>query len=130
MIKLPNSKRTGIIIALIVAIALTMMHRSRVKIFEILELKTLDLECALRGPLAPGPETVIAAIDEKSISRLGRFPWPRATWGRIVDRMTDEGARVVVFDVFFSEPENAASDDAFERAIRRNGRVILPMVFD
>ncbi len=130
MIKLPNSKRTGIIIALIVAIALTMMHRSRVKFFEVLELKTLDLEFALRGPVAPGPETVIAAIDEKSISRLGRFPWPRATWGRIVDRLTDEGAKVVVFDVFFSEQENTASDEVFERAIRRNGRVILPMVFD
>ncbi|MDH4161367.1 MAG: adenylate/guanylate cyclase domain-containing protein [Nitrospirota bacterium] len=127
---LPNSKRTGIYIALIVAITLSLFHVTSFRFFDILDQKTLDLQFALRGPLAPGPETVIAAIDEKSISRLGRFPWPRSTWGRIVDRLTEEGAKVIVFDVFFTEPENVTSDDQFQKAIRESGRVVLPMVFD
>jgi len=73
---------------------------------------------------------VIATIDEKSIKNLGRFPWPRSTWGRVVDRLTEEGAKVIVFDVFFTEPETVASDDLFQRAIMRSGRVVLPVVFD
>ena len=85
---------------------------------------------SLRGPVKPGPETVIAAIDEKSINKLGRFPWPRSVWGRVVDRLTEEGAKVIVFDVFFTEPENVESDDLFQRSIMRSGRVILPVVFD
>ncbi len=128
--KLPNIKRTGIAIALIVAVTLSLLHSMNVKIFEILETKTLDLQFALRGPIKPGPETVIATIDEKSIKNLGRFPWPRSTWGRVVDRLTEEGAKVIVFDVFFTEPETVASDDLFQRAVMRSGRVVLPVVFD
>jgi adenylate cyclase len=128
--RLPNIKRTGITIALIVAVTLSLLHSMNVKFFEILESKTLDLQFALRGPIKPGPETVIATIDEKSIKNLGRFPWPRSTWGRVVDRLTEEGAKVIVFDVFFTEPETVASDDLFQRAIMRSGRVVLPVVFD
>ena len=128
--RLPNIKRTGITIALIVAVTLSLLHSMNVKFLEILESKTLDLQFALRGPVQPGPETVIATIDEKSIKNLGRFPWPRSTWGRVVDRLTEEGAKVIVFDVFFTEPETIASDDLFQRAIMRSGRVVLPVVFD
>jgi adenylate cyclase len=98
--------------------------------FETLEQKTLDMRFLVRGPIAPGPETVIAAIDEKSINKLGRFPWPRSVWGRVVDRLTEEDARVIVFDVFFTEPESVDSDDLFQQAIMRSGRVMLPVVFD
>src|SRR5512147_358477 len=128
--KQSKGTRTGIYIALIVAVILSLLHVMNVKVFEILEVKTLDLQFALRGPLKPGPETVIATIDEKSINRLGRFPWPRSTWGRVVDRLTEEGAKVIVFDVFFTESESVESDDLFQRAIMRSGRVVLPMVFD
>ncbi len=128
--RLPNIKRTGIYIALIVAVTLSLLHSMNFKFFEVLEAKTLDLQFAIRGPVAPGPETVIATIDEKSIKNLGRFPWPRSTWGRVVDRLTEEGAKVIVFDVFFTEPEAVASDDLFQRAIMKSGRVVLPMVFD
>jgi adenylate cyclase len=125
-----TGKQAGIYIALIVAVALSSLHLAHVTFLEVLEEKTLDLRFTLRGRIEPGPETVIAAIDEKSINRLGRFPWSRAVWGRVVDRLTEEGAKVVVFDVFFTEPENVESDDLFQKAIRRNGRVVLPVVFD
>ncbi len=128
--RLGRGKRAGITIALIVAFALAIMHLGNFRFFEILEQKTLDMRFLARGPIAPGPETVIAAIDEKSINKLGRFPWPRSVWGRVVDRLTEEGAKVIVFDVFFTEPENVESDDLFQRAIMRSGRVILPVVFD
>ncbi len=125
-----TGNRAGITIALIVAIVLSALHLMNVHILEVLEEKTLDMRFSLRGKIAPGPETVIAAIDEKSINKLGRFPWPRSVWGRVVDRFTEEGAKVVVFDVFFTEPENVESDDLFQKAVQNNGRVILPVVFD
>jgi adenylate cyclase len=128
--KLKTGKRAGITIAMIVAVTLSIMNIWNFRFFEILEEKTLDMRFNLRGPVAPGTETVIAAIDEKSINKLGRFPWPRSVWGRVVDRLTEEGARVIVFDVFFTEPENVESDDLFQRAMMRSGRVILPVVFD
>lgn len=128
--KLTAGKKAGITIAMIVAFTLSIMNIGNFKFFEILEQKTLDMRFLIRGAIVPGPETVIAAIDEKSINKLGRFPWPRSVWGRVVDRLTEEGAKVIVFDVFFTETENVESDDLFQRAIARNGRVILPVVFD
>ncbi len=128
--KLGTGKQAGITIALIVAITLSIMHLWNFRFFEILEEKTLDMRFLVRGTIKPGPETVIAAIDEKSINKLGRFPWPRSVWGRVVDRLIEEGAKVIVFDVFFTEHENVDSDDLFQRAIMRSGRVVLPVVFD
>ena len=125
-----TGNREGIIIAVIVAVVLSLLHWLNVPFFEILEDKTLDVQFNIRGAVQPGPETVIATIDEKSINRLGRFPWPRSTWGRVVERLTEEGAKVIVFDVFFTETENVESDDLFQRAMMQSDRVILPMVFD
>ena len=125
-----TGRRAGITLALIVAIALSIMHLWNFRFFEILEQKTLDMRFLIRGPIAPGPETVIAAVDEKSISKLGRFPWPRSTWGRVVDALSQEGAKVIAFDFFFPETESVDSDDLFQRAIMRSDRVIIPLVFD
>jgi adenylate cyclase len=125
-----TGKKAGMLIALIVALTLSLLYLGNARFFEVLEEKTLDLRFAVRGVVAPGPETVIAAIDEKSISKLGRFPWSRSVWARVVDRLTDERAAVVVFDVLFSEPESAKSDGLLERALRKNGRAIIPMDFD
>ena len=127
---LKTGKNAGMLIALIVALVLSALYLGNARFFQVLEEKTLDMRFALRGKIDPGPETVIAAIDEKSINKLGRFPWSRLTWSRVVDRLTVDGARVIVFDVIFSEKENAKSDDRLQRAIQRNGRVILPLVFD
>jgi adenylate cyclase len=128
--KLKSGQKAGIIIALIVAVALSCLYVANFRFFEMLEEKTLDMRFAVRGKIAPGSETVIAAIDEQSIKNLGRFPWPRSVWGRVVDRLTEEGAKVIVFDVFFSETENVESDDLFQQSIRKSNRVILPTVFD
>ena len=128
--KTKKSRRIGIYIAFIVAFVLSVFHMGNARFFEVLEEKTLDLRFTLRGPIEPGPETVIAAIDEKSINKLGRWPWPRSVWGRVVDLLSEQGAKVIVFDVFFSEQETVESDDLFQQAIRRSRRVILPVVFN
>ena len=74
-----------------------------------MELKTLDLRIASRGTMQAGNETVIAVIDEKSLSELGRWPWPRTTIARLVDSLKAYGAKSVGFDIVFSEPDNNSS---------------------
>ena len=74
-----------------------------------MELKTLDLRIASRGVIPAGTETVIAVIDEKSLSELGRWPWPRTTIARLLDRLKAAGAKAVGFDIVFSEPDDNSS---------------------
>jgi adenylate cyclase len=73
---------------------------------EDIELNWLDLRIQARGPLTPGPAVVLAAIDEKSLATEGRWPWPRARIAALVDALSRDGARVIGFDVLFSESED------------------------
>lgn len=54
--------------------------------------------------------TVILDIDEKSIKKLGRWPWSRKTIADIVNKLTDAGAITISFDVLFSEKEISVVD--------------------
>jgi adenylate cyclase len=74
-------------------------------LLEEIELNWLDLRFQARGPLAPGPAVVLAAIDEKSLAAEGRWPWPRARIAALVDALSRDGAKVISFDVLFSEKQ-------------------------
>ena len=53
-------------------------------------------------------------------------PWDRQLHARLLDRLTDAGAKAIVFDILFSNPGPDPEADALLRAaIQRNGRVIL-----
>src|SRR5262245_65637060 len=74
---------------------------------------------------APPRHVTIAAIDEQSLARLGRWPWSRAMFATLAERLDQLGARVIAFDLFFSERESAAADAQFARAIRASKKVVL-----
>jgi adenylate cyclase len=77
-------------------------------VLEVIELNWLDLRFRARGPLAPGSAVVVAAIDEKSLAAEGRWPWPRSRIAALVDALSRDGAKVIGFDVLFSESEEDA----------------------
>ncbi|MBI3456578.1 MAG: CHASE2 domain-containing protein [Candidatus Rokubacteria bacterium] len=93
---------------------------------QTIERKGLDLLFLLRGVL-PGPDDlVVVSIDEPSFAELGaQWPWPRTLHARLTDRLRALGARVIAFDILFSEPSVPAEDRALAAAIERAGNVIL-----
>lgn len=78
----------------------------------------------------PDGQTLIVAIDERSIAELGQWPWPRAVHARLIDRLREAGARAIALDLVLSEPDRngAANDFALAEAMRRSARVVLPVV--
>jgi adenylate cyclase len=86
-----------------------MMFFIDVPFLRFMELKALDLRMVSRGKLPAGGETVIAAIDEKSLGELGRWPWPRTTIAKLIDKLKGCGAKAVGFDIVFSEPDQNSS---------------------
>ncbi|MGP1397379.1 MAG: CHASE2 domain-containing protein [Inquilinaceae bacterium] len=97
-----------------------------------LEGQLLDLWLRLRPEPAQTPDLAVVLIDDRSIAEIGRWPWSRVALADGLDRLTDAGARVVVIDLLFSEPEvgNPAADARLAAAMRRHGRVILPFAFE
>ncbi len=77
-----------------------------VPILNLIEYKTIDLRFKSRETIQPGSEIVLAVIDDKSIAREGRWPWPRNKIANLVNRLSAAGAKVIAFDIGFFEPEN------------------------
>ncbi len=50
----------------------------------------------------------ILDIDDASLAEIGQWPWPRTRIASLVDRLHEEGAAVVVFDVLFAEPDRTS----------------------
>jgi adenylate cyclase len=116
---------------------------------ETAELKTYDwrmrtvyrLREAAGRPLVHS-DIVLVEINDASIRELaplvGRWPWPRALMGLLVDHLHRGQPRAIAIDVGFWEPEreatyrflgeemtSARSDQALADAVRRAGNVIL-----
>ena len=90
---------------------------------------TLIYDMAMRLRHAPPPDDiVIVAIDDKSLRKLGQWPWPRALHAELVTRLSEAGARVIGLDIMFSEP--GTDDRALASAIAASGRVVLPVFPD
>lgn len=82
----------------------------------------------LRGPRAVPPAVVVVAIDETSSRRLARDfdrrDWPRSLHAQLVNKLKQQGARVIAFDILFPEP--MPTDNApFANAMRNGGNVLL-----
>ncbi|WP_246797648.1 CHASE2 domain-containing protein [Burkholderia perseverans] len=59
--------------------------------------------------LAPDPGIVVVEIDNASLERLGRWPWPRSVHAQLLGRLAHARPAAVVYDVLFIE---ASPDDA------------------
>ena len=70
-----------------------------------LELNSLDLRFQLRGRTQPDPRIIIVDIDQYSQEALGHWPFPRIYFAQLVDALREDGARVVAFDITFSQAE-------------------------
>lgn len=70
---------------------------------EIFRLKALDLYQVLFAPIGHQEDVLIVDIDERSLSRLGQWPWPRTLLGDLVGRITEGGAVAIGFDILFPE---------------------------
>lgn len=90
-----------------------------------------DAALALRHRPAP-QDVVIVAIDQQSLDQVGRWPWRRAIHATLLERLTAAGAKGVAMDILLAEPDRAdpGGDEALARAIRKNGRTVLPVIVE
>ncbi|HEY7491105.1 MAG TPA: adenylate/guanylate cyclase domain-containing protein [Candidatus Tectomicrobia bacterium] len=120
---------TGTIVGLLLTVIVWQLFVLHPPLLQRLELLASDWRFRTRGPRTPGPEVVIAAIDEKSIDQLGRWPWPYTVQARLVDRLTEYGAAVIGYDVNFSSSNTSPEADnlrAIKEKIARNDRARDP----
>ncbi|MCU7875807.1 MAG: CHASE2 domain-containing protein [Candidatus Thiodiazotropha sp. (ex Lucinoma borealis)] len=80
----------------------------------------------------PADDIIIVAVDEKSLETLGRWPWSRQVHAKLVDRLTQAGAKAIVFDILFAEPDriDPESDIQLIQSIAASERVFMPVILE
>src|SRR5512147_2443623 len=100
----PSSFKIGLVLTVLSLVIYAMGF----PFLNTMELKAFDLHFLSRGKTQPGGEVAIVTIDEKSIDRIGRWPWPRTKIAELIDKLGAYGARVVALDIIFSEPDHSS----------------------
>jgi adenylate cyclase len=94
--------------------------------FQRLELNTVDTRFSIRGSAQPSSDVAVVAIDDASFSDLGvQWPFPRSLHARAIDRLQGDGAKVIAYDVQFTEPTTPKEDNALIEAVDRADNVVL-----
>jgi adenylate cyclase len=118
-------------------ISLLVLFLQRIPFMQILEAKTLDARFSTnKSPETASKDIILVGIDDSSLKYFAdngiSWPWPRDFYAHLLDYLTESGAKSVIFDLLFyqpdidrSESEGTATDKAFADAIRKNGQVIL-----
>ena len=81
----------------------------------------------------PAPaDIVIAAIDEASLNKIGRWPWSRTIHADLLNKLTTEQPKVIGLDIIFAEPElnHPEADLVLEQAIAKARNVVLPVLLE
>lgn len=145
--KFKRLKRTPLILAAAVLALVCGVHALHLDFFERLERMTYDLRVrtASKFPSPVATNLAFVAMEESTIAAVksGRFGyrfgllWPRQVYGRLVDELMDQGAKVVGFDVLFGDlrPDHppvqmadgrlVESDQFFADQLRHAGNVVL-----
>ena len=74
-----------------------------------LETASLDLRFRTRGVASPGKEATVVLVDDRTVDKFGGWPLSHRLFARAVTMLHDAGARVIVFDLLFAQPERSLS---------------------
>ncbi len=89
----------------------------------------LSLLYKLRGQRQAPNDVTIVSIDKLSSTRHGLDEdprkWPRSLHAKLVNILSERGASVIAFDLFFNESRSHEDDLLFARSISSAGNVIL-----
>jgi adenylate cyclase len=110
---------------------------------QVVELKTYDWRLNRTArPESARRDIALVEIDEGSLRTLqpfaGRWPWPRVVHSSVIDFLARAGAKLIVYDIDFAEPDTRVgfkygdttwsgeeSDKALADSVAAAGNVIL-----
>src|SRR4051795_2866417 len=92
-----------------------------------LELQSIDARFSVRGTQPEPKGVAVVAIDARTFNErpLDQWPFGRRLHGRAITILEEAGAKVVAYDIQFTEPSNSEDDGLLYDAVYRAGNVVL-----
>lgn len=96
---------------------------------ELEENYGMELLFWLRGVRQAPSDVMVVSIDKESADALN-LPddprkWPRSLHASLVEKLSSEGASVIVFDMIFTEKHSIKDDNAFAAALKRANNTVI-----
>jgi len=79
----------------------------RVEFIDTLEFKFYDVMINLRSNPESPSDIVLVDIDDDSIEKIGRWPWPRSLMAEGIDKISAGKPKVIGFSLILSEPQES-----------------------
>ncbi|MEA2104595.1 MAG: adenylate/guanylate cyclase domain-containing protein [Candidatus Cloacimonadota bacterium] len=94
-------------------------------IYKNIELKWIDTNFTMRGEKPISDDVVIVAIGDQDFQELGQWPFPRSYYAKLIENLNKAGAKIIAFDIEFTEPTVPEQDDVFAEAAAKYDNIIL-----
>ena len=107
----------------IVAVAILLLFWTTY--FSELNSTAYDFALRLAGPVSPSSPTMIVAIDEDSLDRIGMWPWTRDKLARVIERVSIGKPRAIALDLLLDNETTEDADYALARAIANAPPMVL-----
>lgn len=108
-------KNPTLFFGLLLTLLFLLLTQFRVEFFDTLGLKLYDTWMKLDTPAETDSRVVIVEIDDDSIEKIGRWPWPRSVIARGIDKISEAEPAVIGLNIIYSEAEENAGLRAIEK---------------
>ncbi|MCP3952662.1 MAG: CHASE2 domain-containing protein [Desulfobacterales bacterium] len=99
-------KHPTLVLGLSITILFLAMGFMQAGFLNTLDLKLYDVGMSLRSDPESNSNIVMVDIDDDTIEKLGRWPWPRALVAAGLEKIDAGDPRVIGLNFILSEPEN------------------------
>lgn len=123
-----TNARAALAIAFLASVAILLI--SWTSYFNSLNDIAYDFAMRLAGSTPPSGTVVIVAIDDASLERLGRWPWPRDLLGRLLESTEKGSPRAVGIDLLLDDRTDPELDRRFEEVVNRSRNLVLATRID
>lgn len=112
LVSLGRGRLLGALLILLMGVLLVVLERT-----PLMQLRSLQFDQYQRQMPRErnGEPVVVVGIDNKSIERLGRWPWSRDVLAELAGKLADAQPLAVGFDILFSEPDHYSRDQLRSR---------------
>ena len=84
-------------------------------VFGSLQAKSMDVKQKIRGPVTPRSDLAVIAVDDESLNKIGRWPWPRDKIALLIEELFKHGAHNVALDIMFTETSNDSANELLDQ---------------
>jgi adenylate cyclase len=70
----------------------------------------------------------VVDINEESLRKIGQWPWSRTILADLVTKLSAEGAAVIAFDIFFTEPDRTSPEQAVKLMSPQDAAMLAPVI--